>query len=164
MGAEKAKLKMELAHELGCEFDDTLDKAKEEILRWNGGARSLRECAKAVEGLIGHIAKDLKSEKISPEAADFGSLYIRRAVEVCRNLALKADVMEQRSHGRVDALNVVIKITKQVHTTEEQKLIALESPTEGTRAVGEHPGPHPADDRREANAAEPVPGVENAEQ
>lgn len=154
MSAEKAEIKMAVVHELGCDFDDEREKAEQDVLRHAGGAKALREAARAVETLLAHVARDFKGEKLSPEQAETATLYVKRSAEICRNLALTAEVSEQRAYGRAEAFRSVIKTTKKIHDAEQKKLEALQSDEEG-RAVGEHPGESEAARRREeARAAQ----------
>lgn len=161
MGAEKAKLKMEIAHQLGCEFDDALDGAQKDVLRWEGSARGMREGAKAVEALLGHVAADVKEQKISIEAGDYAQKQLKRGAEVLRSLALRSEAMVQKTSGRAEAFQTVVKATKKIHDTEAQKAEGLESddgnrePDERgsvQRPVGAHPGASLADQRKAEDA------------
>lgn len=149
MSVEKAEIKMAVVHDLGCGFDDERERAEQDVLRHAGGAKSLRDAAKAVEVLLAHIAREFKGEKITPAQAESATLYVKRSAEICRNLALAAEVAEQRAHGRVEAYRSVIKTTKQIHDAEQKKIESLRSGEEGPRAVGEHPGESEAARRRE---------------
>jgi len=127
MGAEKSELKMAVAHELGAGFDDALEKAEDDAQKWIGAKTALADAAKSIEALLAHVSQDVDEEAITIEAGNAAQKYIKRAAEVCLNLKLKAEVHEQRSYGRVEALKTVIKVTKTLHDREGSKVEALKA-------------------------------------
>ncbi len=131
MAIEKSEIKMAVAHELGCGFDDALEKAQQDIHRWEGAKTAFKEAAAGVEALCAHIQRDLKEEKFDATAANAARNYVRRAAAICENLRLKAEVHEQRAHGRVEALETSVKLTKKLYDAEEAKLQALKEHQEG---------------------------------
>lgn len=136
MGSEKSELKMALAHELGASFDDALDAANRDVYRWDGAKTSLGNAAAAVEALVGLLKKEMDVEAkkgeqvVDEELFVFGRKWIVRAAEVVKNLRLQAEIQEQRSHGRVEALQTSVKITKKLYDVEEKKLRASAEPTQ----------------------------------
>jgi hypothetical protein len=149
VGHEKSEIKMALAHELGASFDDALEAANRDVYRWDGAKTSLGNAAVAVEALVGLLKKEMDAEakkgetEVDEEMFVLGRKWILRAAEVVKNLRLQAEVQEQRAHGRVEALQTSVKITKKLYDTEEQKIRAAkeQEQTPGQQPAG---GPRPA--------------------
>jgi len=100
----KSELKVAVAAEFEQGFAGAKKAAENDALRWDGAKTSLKGVATAVEALLAHIAKDAKEGILKETEAKAAQTYVRRAVEVCRNLRLKAEVQEQRARGRQEAL------------------------------------------------------------
>lgn len=130
MGVEKSEIKMAVAHELGAGFDDALEAAERDIYRWDGAKTSLRGAASAIEGLMEHAKRDLDAELLNEESFKLVRKWVQRATEIVRNLRTQAEVHEQRSHGRVEALKTSVKITKKLYDDEQAKLKALQEHVE----------------------------------
>lgn len=143
MGVEKSEIKMAVAHELGAGFDDALEAAEQDILRWDGAKTSLKSAAAAVEALIAHAKRDLEAEVIDEERFVLVRKWLQRATEVVRNLRTQAEVHEQRAHGRVDAFKTTVKLTKKLFDNEEAKLKGLQEHVE-EEPTGEVPRHTPA--------------------
>jgi len=125
MGIEKSRFKMAVAHELGSSFDDTLERANEDVFKWAGAKKAFEEAAAGIDKLLGHIAQDVKEEKMTIEESNESQKWVRRAAEICRNLKLKAEIHEQRAHGRAEALKSVVEITRKYHDKEKARAEAL---------------------------------------
>jgi hypothetical protein len=125
MGIDKSRFKMAVAHELGASFDDTLERANEDVHKWAGAKKALGEAAVGIDKLLAHIAQDVKDEKMTIEESNAAQQWVRRAAEICRNLQLRADVHEHRAGGRVEALKTVVEITKKYHDKEKAKATTL---------------------------------------
>ena len=147
MTIEKSKLKMAVLNEIGGEFDDSLEVAEQDIYRWEGAKTSLKGAKMAVERLLSHVRDDVKGQKITEEGAEAAQKYIRRAAGVIENLQAKAEVHEQRSHGRVEALRTAVKVIKKKYDAEEAKAEAQENFEEISDDDVEPPKPGPADSR-----------------
>lgn len=144
MGIDKSRFKMAVAHELGASFDDTLEKANEDVHKWAGAKKALGEAAVGIDKLLAHIAQDVKEEKMSIEESNGAQKWVRRAAEICRNLQLKADVHEHRAHGRAEALRSVVEITKKYHDKERAKAEAILLRADETALVAPEEGSRPA--------------------
>jgi len=130
MGVDKSEVKMAVAHELGAGFDDALESAQHDIYRWDGAKTSLRSAAQAVEGLIAHAKRDMDAEILDEEQFVLVRKWLQRSAEVVRNMRIQADVKEQRAHGRVEALQTSVKITKKLYDDEQAKRQAVSQHTE----------------------------------
>ena len=130
MAIDKSELKMAVAHELGAGFDDALERAAADTNKWVGAKTALGDAATAIEKLLAHISQDVKDEDMTIEQSTAAQKYVRRAAEICRNLKLKAEIHEQRAHGRVEALGTVIKVTKNLFEKEKSKVEALKAHAE----------------------------------
>jgi len=163
MGFEKSEIKMSVAQEIGNNLDDALESAKVEINRWEGGKFAHVQTTQGIDHLIGHhLKKDLEEDKLTMEDAERIKRYLLRAKGLVENLSIQCDSLTLKAKGKVEALEKAVLITKKVYDSESRKRTSLLTPEEPdertgpTRAVGAHPGPSIAQQRRaEAAAAKP---------
>jgi hypothetical protein len=107
---DKAEIKTIIAEEFAEDFTGVKLLAEADVTSWQGAKKALNGAAKMVDALLTH----LEDEEFSDEQTDAVRLYIRRAVEVCHSLRLKAEVNEQRALGRAQAFNIALKMSKAI--------------------------------------------------
>lgn len=153
MGLTKTELLMAHLEELGSEYDNKLEVAEKEIYIHRGGAAALKGAEKKVLTLLGHIARDVKEQKITIEAGDYAQQWIKKAAGVLDNLRAVSEVQAQRSEGKVEALRQVVLSTKKKHDYHAARLGGAEDEDDNADGDG-HPGPYEPYERREQDAAE----------
>lgn len=161
MSTDKSELRKEIAHHIGCKLDDALEESERDIYRWDGAKSSLSGAKLAVEKLLAHIAQDVKTQKLSAEAAEAAQTYVVRAASILDNLRLKAEVHEQRAHGKTEAFKLSVAIAKKYHDDEEAKAKARDNYPEELPADPSVPRPARPIGTRPAARSESVAAVQS---
>lgn len=125
MGIEKSEIKMGVAHDIGCRLEDALEAAKQDVYRWEGAKMAYTQATKDVNGLLGHLKRDVEEQKLSMDQGILVQRWLTRSRDVCQNLTLQADAMICKVKGKVEAMEKAVKITKGVYDVEEKKRDSL---------------------------------------
>lgn len=173
MSIEKSKVKVNVINELGNKFDDMLDRFKQDSMRYEGAKSGLKQAAKAIEGLTGHVDRDIKEDKYSIEVAAHVKKYIMHAIGILDNLATTAEISYHRTLGSIEATNTTIRVAKNMMDVENNKIIAQESAVANEedygeslvpRATGMHPGNPLADINNRRNVSKDLNTEESKEE
>ena len=122
MNIEKAEVKVDVAHELGCRIDDTREAARNEVAQWEGANTALVQAGRAIEELAKHVDKDIDEGGYDLETAKAVKKYITRSAAVAQNLATQAGAQRLMAQGKVQALENAVKIVKKFHEDEVRKV------------------------------------------
>ena len=122
MNIEKAGVKVDVAHELGCRIDDTREAARNEVANWEGANAALVQAGKAIEELAKHVDKDIDEGGYDLETAKVIKKYITRSAAIAQNLATQAGAQRLMAQGKVQALENAVKIVKKYHEDEVRKV------------------------------------------
>ena len=121
----KSEMKKALSSQFEQGFTQAREAASDDALRWDGGAASLKGAVTAVEALEGHLARDVKEEKLTIEEAQHVRRYVRRAVEIVRSLQVKAQVQQQKALGRVEAFDMATRMATKNREQAEARMAEL---------------------------------------
>ena len=135
MSLDKARLKIEILHDLGCSFDDVLEKYEQDIQRSIGSTAGLNRGSHDVAALLKHIDQDVEEGSLSAEAAEAARLYVGRASVVCHNLMNKAENDAMICTGRKDGMKKALDLTRSAIDTEMIKAQRLLSDMEESDAI-----------------------------
>jgi len=102
----KSEMRAAVAAELEKGYVAAKRAAEDDAEQWEGAKKSLNGAVKAIEGLLGHVARDVKEEILDQPTAKSVQLYLRRASALCDNMRLKAEVNKQRALGRAEGMSL----------------------------------------------------------
>jgi len=164
MNKLKSEVKALTYHEVGAKLDDQLESAEREQFSMEGAKIALTEAKNLVEQLLSHVDKDVQEGVLDVAQATLAKRWVMRSMQVVQNLALRAEVQNYQSQGKVLALRQTVKVAKSLYDAEKANLDALiKAETEETETVdprrpdarvsGTHPG-DPLADRREKGVAQ----------
>jgi len=154
MNLDKSELKIGVAHELGCRLDDTLESVQKDVLRFEGATQAFLQAAQAVEALLTHVDKDIAEGKFGLEVAGDIKKYLVRASQVSANLAKQAENNRLIHSGRVQAMEMSVKIVKKFQEDEATKVANFKKALSEGAIVEEASGLGPA-----LGGPRPVPGI-----
>jgi hypothetical protein len=144
MNLDKSELKIGVAHELGCRLDDNLEATQKETTRFEGANQALQQVSKAIEGLLPHVDKDIEEGKFGLEAAADIKRYILRAAQVATNLSKVAENNRLIYSGRIQAMEMSVKIVKKFQEDEATKVANFKKAVSEGAIVEEVSGLTPA--------------------
>lgn len=153
MSAEKAEVKMGTAHQIGCDLDDMLHAAEEEVAASKGGQTAIVQVQKGIGSIMAQVKKEMDDGKYPIEVANELSKLITRVQTSVGSIGTLMKTREIQALGKVDAYKKAVEVTKKVYDTEARKKDAGNEAREGARPVGSHPGPG-IRARREAEVTE----------
>jgi hypothetical protein len=150
MSAEKSELRAAGMHEVGVRLDDLLEAARKEVLRCEGAALGLFQCAKAVNDLNAHVDLDVSEGKYDLETAGHVKRYLSRASQVVQNLGVASNNSKMASAGQVQMAETMVTVTKKMFDAEVTK---REQIVEAERS------PEAEDPRRRPTGVRPTPSI-----
>jgi hypothetical protein len=140
MSIDKSKIRMAAQHELGVKFDDQLESARRAVNICEGAKQGLSEARSKIDTLNA-VWKQTATDDFLNELAAKGPLaisaevikWINRAAGVCVSLCDVTDINAHVIRGKVQALESVLKITKQAYDAahaQAERIEAIEAGTE----------------------------------
>lgn len=137
MSAEKSDIKIGAAHELGCRLDDSLETMEKDLYRFEGVIAAYRQAFQTSADLLVILDKDLSSEKLTQEEYQTVKRYADKLHNILKSQSEKAESNKHVQHGKIQAMQAAVLITKRFKEEEELKRTVSR---EGERSIGEHPG------------------------
>lgn len=126
----KAETKKAIFHDLGCDADDWLDRAKAQAHEFRGAKSALVQATKNVQAMAEAVTADLDAGKFASmeplEIAAYAKLWITRAVESLENHARNMANCEISMAGEIAAYEKLVKRFKDLHDKEDAVITRIE--------------------------------------
>jgi hypothetical protein len=148
MTLETAKIRAQVAHEIGVRLDDALEAARGETVRWEGSNQGLLMGQKAILGLLPHVDRDIEEGKYDLQTATAVKLYINRCAQVCANMAVQSSTQRAMSQGQIQMGEANVKVVKKFHEDELRRAEAIAAAEAESRAAGKSVGEEESVDLR----------------
>ena len=148
MTLETAKIRAQVAHEIGVRLDDALEAARGETVRWEGSNQGLLMGQKAILGLLPHVDRDIEEGKYDLQTATAVKLYINRCAQVCANMAVQSSTQRAMSQGQIQMGEANVKVLKKFHEEELRRVEAIAAAEAESRAAGKLAGEEESVDLR----------------
>lgn len=161
MSIEKSELKAAFAHSLGCDADDDLEAAQRDVLRATGRGQAAQSMVNEITKIIAKLDSDMESSEPpfrSLEDHKKAKFYLGACIAQAATLAKQSDNLRLQMEGKVMAFKHTIKRLAKIREASDRKVAALkiveESPQDGSRLIGTHPGPSISTQRKAEAEAE----------
>lgn len=125
MSVLKSELKQLVTHEVGVRVEDALEAAKKDLSLLEGRQGAFADGAKALEGLLGSVDKDIAEEKYDEAVGEHVKRYITRSVHALNNLAANASNLRIAQTGKVQGLAQTITLLQNMMEAEKAKAAAV---------------------------------------
>lgn len=157
MAIDKTRLRRDIIHDFGVQFEDMLEQARKEIARNEGAKVALKTAKAKVEALCTHVEKDLEEGVLENliSGDDAGVLplasYIKRKIMqaggVIENLNGIVAVNAMRAEGELTAYKAVFAAVKKSHdaAVAKEEFLAKVASGELDEGVARPEGVHPSD-------------------
>lgn len=163
MSLFKSELKMLVTHEIGVRVDDSLEAAKKDLNILEGRQAAFIDGSKAVEGLLGHVDKDIEDGKLELPVAGEIKKYILRASNALQNLSVQAANFRMAQTGKVHGIEQIVTLLKNMVDAERDKVDALKVAGTAPAEAGDRPaGVAPAGSIKEQRLAEEAAEAQEA--
>lgn len=131
MSIDKTKLRLDIIHSFGTDFEDLLEKAQKEIAKNAGAKIALNTAKEKVMAICSVVEGDLESgaleELISGDNAGVLSLsaYVKRKIMQCagavENLNATVAINSKRAEGELTAYKAVFSLVQKKHEEATEK-------------------------------------------
>lgn len=171
MSIDKSQFKAAVLHEIGCDFEDQLERSRTDLHRVEGRIEFGKLVTEKLRGLQAHLQKDVDEEQLAPEDAAVRSKQIQTAINLVSHLVEKSAAELLKSRGRVDQCQRAILLLKEKHNQQvakceaQRNALAIEEAVGPMRHLGPtdrpngiHPGASLKQRRREEDEAVPEAG------
>jgi hypothetical protein len=135
MAIDKTKLRLDIIHSFGADFEDLLENAEKEIARNEGAQTALKTAQAKVAAMCEHVEKDLEDGVLDKliSGDDAGVLplaaYVKRKIMqasgIVENLKGVVAVNKLQSEGALSAYKQVFEIVQKKHADATEKLEML---------------------------------------
>lgn len=139
MSSLKHELMRVATNNVGDQIENLLERAKQGVPESEGGLKQAQQFVDDMDGLAGHIKKDVDEGKYDIETAKHVMLYVSRAKEIALNHAERQRRERLVAAGRVEALTAAVaqvKKTHDVHQRERDAAAAMEAEARMKAAEG----------------------------
>jgi hypothetical protein len=131
VAVDKTKLRLDIIHSFGADFEDLLEKARYEVARNEGAKVALKTAQAKVAEICAHVEKDQEEGILDAllKGDDAGVLnleaYVKRkimqAAGVVENLNGIVAINQMRSEGELTAYKAVFELTQQKFKAAQAK-------------------------------------------
>ena len=132
-------------HAIGVRLDDQLEAAEAELLRCEGAVGGIAQTREKMEGLLGHVDKDVDEGKLDLEQAALAKKHVTRCLNLAEHMRTMADAQLLRARGAVAQADRAVKLIKSEYEAAKARLAANSERTSlDQRARADHdrrPGP-----------------------
>lgn len=140
MSIEKAEIKRGTAHEIGTKLDDALDAATRNLHRLEGTHEGLKLGVTRIEALLAEVDQEVENKTLDLPKAKIAKTHIAKAMATIAEMATAAKREHVVAQGRVQGLELSVKLTKIIYDSEDNKCMLSSKPGK-KRKTGERPSP-----------------------
>lgn len=165
MNTTKAELKRLVTHEIGVRVDDALDVARNDRFKLEGRLGAFADAAKALEGVLGAVDKDIEAQVFDPATGQHVKNYVLRCAQLMQSLGQQTGTQRLMQQGKVQAFEHTVALLKNLMEDELRKAqdvavppaaVPPPAPTVPARPAGARPPPT-IKEQRLAEAAKTAP-------
>jgi len=133
---ERVEHRKGMAHDIGVVLDDALERYRKDRDEQEGvKAGVLLYRRKITDFMKGYIDKEIEDGVLDLQQADMVRRYLVRVVGAGDSLVTMADLEICRSQGRMQAMEVAVRLTKKAHDAED-----VPAPLSAEEQERRHPG------------------------
>lgn len=125
MSILKSEIRQQTVTDIGVKIEDTLEAARKDVAMTEGKMLAFLEGAKAVEGVVALLQKDIESGVVPLETGNKVRDYLTRGVQTLQQLGMQATTMRHSAAGKVLGLEQTVRLLKQLSDLEQAKIEKL---------------------------------------
>lgn len=125
MSILKSEIRHQTVTDIGVKIEDTLEAARKDVATCEGKMLAFLEGAKAVEGVITLLQRDIDSGSVELEVGNKIRDYLTRGVQTLQQLGIQATTIRHSASGKVQGLEQTVRLLKQLSDVEQAKIDKL---------------------------------------